>query len=253
MNDSTTGEILKAIVIGASSGIGLDSCMKLLQSGYEVYAISRDVERLKDNLSRLDTLPKDRFFPIEANIQLATDRNFVTRSLRSKEMKFDSLIFVSALPFGKRIGMVATQDIRDVFEVNTFAFFDIFQGISRSMNDGASVVVISSNSSNHVQAGNSVYGSSKSALERLSASFSYEFRNRGIRVNCVAPTLVSTEMLKMMDQKSQNEILERSNSERPLSVGEVTDLVMFLLSPRAIALNGLVLDIGLNLRSEESL
>jgi hypothetical protein len=59
-------------------------------------------------------------------------------------------------------------------------------------------------------------------------------------------------MLKMMDQKSQNEILERSNSERPLSVGEVTDLVMFLLSPRAIALNGLVLDIGLNLRSEES-
>jgi 3-oxoacyl-[acyl-carrier protein] reductase len=143
--------------------------------------------------------------------------------------------------------MVLPEDVRRVFEVNTLAFIELLQGLMRSFENPGSVVVVSSTAASLSQVGNSVYGASKIALERMVASFALEFRSKGIRFNCVAPALVDTDMLEMMDLQAREETLQAVNSERALTTREVSDVVRFLLSPDSLAINGEVVDLGRNL------
>jgi 3-oxoacyl-[acyl-carrier protein] reductase len=143
--------------------------------------------------------------------------------------------------------MVLLEDVRRVFEVNTLAFIELLQGLIRSFERPASVVVVSSTAASFSQVGNSVYGASKIALERMVASFALEFRDKGIRFNCVAPALVDTQMLEVMGGQAREETLQAVNSERALTTREVSDVVRFLLSSESLAINGEVVDLGRNL------
>jgi NAD(P)-dependent dehydrogenase (short-subunit alcohol dehydrogenase family) len=143
--------------------------------------------------------------------------------------------------------MVLPEDVRRVFEVNTLAFIELLQGLIRTFEQPASVVVVSSTAASFSQVGNSVYGASKIALERMVASFALEFRDKRIRFNCVAPALVDTDMLEMMDGQAREQTLKAINSERALTPQEVSDVVRFLLSPDSLAINGEVVDLGHNL------
>ena len=145
--------------------------------------------------------------------------------------------------------MVDTGDIRHVFELNTIAFLDLLQGLMRSFDNPSSVVAISSIAAHLPHVGNSVYGASKIALERIAASFSVELRDKGIRVNCVSPALVDTEMLHLMAESARQESLVAVNSERPLTAHEVANVILFLLSPDSSAINGEVIELGCNLPS----
>ena len=236
----------KAIVVGASSGIGLQVTISLLNDGYEVYALSSNSEKLALQTSQLSETRVGNLHPIQCDLGEVEDRASAIRTLRASGL-FSHLVFVSGLPYGRRLGMVLQEDVRRVFEVNTLSFIELMQGLLRSFEKPASVVVVSSTAASFSQVGNSVYGASKIALERMVASFALEFRGKGIRFNCVAPALVDTDMLEMMDGQARGETLQAVNSERALTTQEVSDVVRFLLSSDSLAINGEVVDLGHNL------
>jgi 3-oxoacyl-[acyl-carrier protein] reductase len=236
----------RAIVVGASRGIGLQVTISLLKDGYEVYALSSNIEKLSLQTSQLSETKAGNLHPIQCDLGAVTDRASAIRTLRSSG-GFSHLVFISGLPYGGRLGMILPEDVRRVFEVNTLAFIELLQGLIRSFDRPASVVVVSSTAASYSQVGNSVYGASKIALERMVASFALEFRGKGIRFNCVAPALVDTDMLEMMGGQAREETLQAVNSERALTTQEVSDVVRFLLSSDSLAINGEVVDLGHNL------
>jgi 3-oxoacyl-[acyl-carrier protein] reductase len=236
----------KAIVVGASRGIGLQVTISLLNDGYEVYALSSNCEELVLQTSQLTETNVGNLHPIQCDLGEGADRASAIRALRGSGV-FSHLVFVSGLPYGGRLGMVLPEDVRRVFEVNTLAFIELLQGLIRTFEQPASVVVVSSTAASFSQVGNSVYGASKIALERMVASFALEFRDKRIRFNCVAPALVDTDMLEMMDGQAREQTLKAINSERALTPQEVSDVVRFLLSPDSLAINGEVVDLGHNL------
>ena len=236
----------RAIVVGASRGIGLQVTISLLNDGYEVYALSSNCEMLALQTSHLSETKVGNLHPIECDLGEEADRASAIRTLRGSGL-FSSLVFVSGLPYGGRLGMVLPGDVRRVFEVNTLAFIELLQGLMRSFERPASVVVVSSTAASYSQVGNSVYGASKIALERMVASFALEFRGKGVRFNCVAPALVDTDMLEMMSEQAREEVLQAVNSERALTAGEVSDVVRFLISSDSLSINGEVVDLGRNL------
>lgn len=236
----------KAIVVGASSGIGLQVTISLLNDGYEVYALSSNCEKLALQKSQLSEFNASNLHLIQCDLREAADRASAIRTLRSSG-SFSALVFVSGLPYGGRLGMLLLEDVRRVFEVNTLAFIELLQGLTRIFERPASVVVVSSSAASFCQVGNSVYGASKSALERMVVSFALEFRGKGIRFNSLAPALVDTDMLKEMGEQAREETLKGVNSERALTTLEVSNVVRFLLSSESLAINGEVLDLGRNL------
>jgi 3-oxoacyl-[acyl-carrier protein] reductase len=241
----------KVIVVGASSGIGLAVSLSLLDKGFQVYALtsSRD-ELLKKVINSKHPLQAN-LHAVQTDLSSAKSRQAALRELRPSTGTYRHLVFVSAIPYGGRLGMIPAKDVHHVFETNSFAFLDLIQGLVRFFESPASVVIISSNAAGFPQVGNSIYGSSKIALERLALSCALEFRDRGIRVNCLAPTLVDTEMMSLMDETSRLGVMNSANSLRPLSISEVTNVVLFLLSPDSKAINGEVINLGKNLTEED--
>lgn len=236
----------KVIVVGASSGIGLQVTISLLNGGYEVYALSSNFEKLALPTSQISETNAGNLHLIQCDLRDVSERASAIRTLRGSGL-FSGLVFVSGLPYGGRLGMVLLEDVRRVFEVNTLAFIELLQGLTRVFERPASVVVVSSSAASFCQVGNSVYGASKIALERMVSSFALEFRDKEIRFNSVAPALVDTDMLKDMGEQARDETLQVVNSERALTALEVSSVILFLLSSDSLAINGGVLDLGRNL------
>jgi 3-oxoacyl-[acyl-carrier protein] reductase len=239
------------IVVGASSGIGFEVSLSLLDKGFQVYALTSSRDELLEKMKNSRHPLQGNLHAVQTDLSSAKSRQAAIRELRSSAGTYRNLVFVSAIPYGSRLGMIPAKDVHEVFETNSFAFLDLIQGLVRFFERPASIVVISSNSAGFPQVGNSIYGSSKIALERLALSCALEFRDRGIRVNCIAPTLVETEMMSLMDDTSRLGVLSSAHSLRPLNISEVTNVVLFLLSPDSNAINGEVINLGKNLTELE--
>ena len=70
-----------------------------------------------------------------------------------------------------------------------------------------------------------------------------EFSVYNIRVNSIAPSATNTDMLNQMDKAAKKKLLENSSLEKPLSVEEVADKVLFLASEKSININGQIIKI----------
>jgi 3-oxoacyl-[acyl-carrier protein] reductase len=237
----------KSIVLGASSGLGLESTISLLKNSSEVLAVVRDRQKIFSELSQHSSLNLNLLTVFETDLALESERTKLIRDIRIHGNNYDSLLFAAGIGFGRRLGMISQMEINSLMETNLYSFFQIMQGLVRSMAKPSSVVVVSSFSSGYSQVGNSIYGASKSALERLTASFAVEYVQNGIRFNAISPTLIDTPMLKQMDVLSQEEVLTFVGSDRALKSQEVVSVVDFLFSEQSLAINGQVIRLGMNL------
>ena len=87
--------------------------------------------------------------------------------------------------------------------------------------------------------GRSAYSSSKAAMESLSKVISSELGKFNIRINCVAPGIIDTDMLKKNHSKENLKIVTESLSlERIGKPTEIADVVLFLLSSKSSYITG---------------
>jgi 3-oxoacyl-[acyl-carrier protein] reductase len=241
------GTSRKSIIVGASSGLGLESTISLLKNSSEVLAVVRDGQKILSELSQHSGLNLDLLTVLETDLALETEREKLIKDIRIHGKNYDSLLFAAGMGFGRRLGMISPTEITTLMETNVYSFVQIMQGLVRFMANPSSVVVVSSFSSGYSQAGNSVYGASKAALERLTTSFAVEYVQSGIRFNAISPTLIDTPMLKQMDSLSQEAVLSFVGSDRALKSPEVVNVVDFLFSRESLAINGQVIRLGTNL------
>ena len=92
--------------------------------------------------------------------------------------------------------------------------------------------------------GSFAYGASKSALNYLIKNLSIELKSSGIRVNGVAPTVVSNPMGDLMSEISKDKLLKFSNSEKPIESNKISNIVNFLLSEESFGINGQIIKIS---------
>ena len=92
---------------------------------------------------------------------------------------------------------VTPAEIDNTFNVNLKAVINVSQVVARGMiahGDGGAIVNISSRAAMKPLEESSVYCASKAALDHLMRVMTLELGSHGIRVNCVNPTIVKTEM-----------------------------------------------------------
>jgi 3-oxoacyl-[acyl-carrier protein] reductase len=101
-----------------------------------------------------------------------------------------------------------------------------------------SIVNVGSVTNSRVGSGQSVYAATKGALAAFTRAIALEYGRKGIRVNCVDPGPVDTEMFRQTQEFAGEEIKRQIPLRRFGTAEEIAELVVFLLSDRAAFLTG---------------
>jgi NAD(P)-dependent dehydrogenase (short-subunit alcohol dehydrogenase family) len=234
------------VITGASSGIGKQCAITCSQMGANVILIALEDDKLNDTLKLLGagnnlcyTRDITKFEEIDAIISDAV----------SKVGKISGFVHCAGIEMTLPLNMLKPENFSRVYSVNVISAFEFSKRISHKKNideNGGSFVFIASIMSDFGQAGKIGYCSSKGALVSGARAMALELISKKIRVNCISPAVVLTEMSKnLLDSltlESQNEILMM----HPMGVGQPQDIAngcVFLLSDASKWITGINLHI----------
>jgi 3-oxoacyl-[acyl-carrier protein] reductase len=92
--------------------------------------------------------------------------------------------------------------------------------------------------------GESVYAASKAGVEAFSRVFAREMSDFNVRVNCIAPGPIKTDLLRGITESQINKIVSRQIIQIGFGKSDVCDLVELLLDKKSSSLSGQTLNIG---------
>ncbi|MEZ5797620.1 MAG: SDR family oxidoreductase [Paracoccaceae bacterium] len=208
----------RALVTGASSGIGAAIAAGLVAGGWQVTGLCRSAPA-----------PGIAHVPVDL-----TDPE-ATRAALSGLGPFDAVIHAAGL---LRVGPHATMDLADgaaMWRLHVAVAAELIQALAPQMPEGGRIVLIGSRVAQGA-AGRSLYAASKSALTGLARSVAAELAPRRITVNIVAPGATDTPMLQ--DPARRGEPPRTPPMGRFIQPTEVAGTVAFLLSDAARNITG---------------
>jgi NAD(P)-dependent dehydrogenase (short-subunit alcohol dehydrogenase family) len=242
----------KYLVTGATSGIGLATCKKILRNGDIVYAVGRDISKLRDLTIQYD---ENSFNFIPFDLSKTNLIESIFDNLLVDGIKFDGFVHCAGIEETMPLILYSPAKILNIFEINVFATIELIRLFSKKKysNDGASVIFFSSVMGILGQQGKIGYCSSKSAILGLTKSSALELAKRKIRVNAVLPGVVNTPMTQKLFSQLDQKNIDSIVGMHPLGIGAVEDIVPmveFLLSDGSRWLTGqnIIIDGGYSIQ-----
>jgi 3-oxoacyl-[acyl-carrier protein] reductase len=229
------------LVTGASRGLGLAICDRLLRDGYAVVGLSR---HRSDAYGALIARYPDRAAFHPADLAEIDEIPAVARELTDSHGPFWGLVNNAAIGKDGVLATMHQSDIDRVIRVNVLAPIILTKYVSRTMlarREGR-IVNVSSIIASTGFSGLSVYAASKASLEGFTRSLSRELGKRGITVNCVAPGYMETEMTRAL----QGDKLESIRRRAPLGLPQPEDAagaVAYLLGDDGARVTGRIVTV----------
>jgi NAD(P)-dependent dehydrogenase (short-subunit alcohol dehydrogenase family) len=237
------------LITGASSGIGACLAKYCDELGASVILTARSA----DKLAALSTEMRNNTRIIPADLTKESE----IQNLISELPIIDGFVHCAGKIQPFPIKFIKQKHIDDLFSINLNSAILLSSALlkSKKLNQGASVVFISSISAEFPYMGGSLYSASKAALTSFARSFALENASFKIRANIVEPALVKTEMFEQTKSAYDENEFEKFISHYPLGVGEPQDVantIAFLLSDLSKWITGTTIrmDGGLLLNSK---
>lgn len=234
----------KAIVTGGGSGIGLAIARKFVEQQITTVIIGRDEKKLcaaKDELGPL-CIPFSYDLTDLAVIPQMIDKIY------SQLGTIDILVNNAGINMKKNFEDVTDEEFQKILLTNVTAVFALSREVVKRMqtNGGGSIINISSMASQYGIPKVIAYSASKSAVEGMTRAMAVELAPMGIRVNCIAPGFIATDM----SARALNNDIERKQkvmSRTPMAAlgapGDIGDAAYFLASDAARYITGVILPV----------
>lgn len=236
----------RALVTGASRGIGFSAAVALAQAGAHVTLAARSLETLKvaekafqeSNLS-VDILELD-----------VTNSEAVDQAIQARE-PYQILVNNAGMNRPKNLVDLKNEDIDAVLDLNVKAAFYVTRVVTKRMLEAklpGSIINISSQMGVVGSPRRTLYCASKHALEGMTKALAWELGPSNIRVNTICPTFIETDMTAGMfaDPEFKKWVLDKIALGRIGQQEEIMGAIVFLASKASSLVTGsaLMLDGG---------
>jgi len=225
------------LVTGASKGLGLAICTRLLKDGYKVVGISRSQTTAFEELQK--DYPETLFNEVYDFANTEEIQNLV-RKITKTYGNIYGLVNNAALGHDGVLGTMHESQISELIKVNIESPILLTKYASRSMlmklqgrviNIGSIIATTGFN-------GLSVYGATKASLSGFTRSLARELGKAKITVNTVAPGYMKTAMTEGLEGEKLESIKRRSPLGQLATVEDVAGTVAYLLSDDAKNITG---------------
>ena len=220
------------LIVGGSSGIGLELVKVLRQNHHEIYVGSRTADTLAE-VSGVHHIPMD----------VTAD----TLDLDTLPKTLQGLVYCPGTIVLKPFQRLTIDDFKNDFNINLLGAVKVIQGCIKLLKkspSGASIVFFSTVAVSTGMPFHASVGSAKAAIEGLTRSLAAEFAPR-IRVNAIAPSLTDTPLAQNL--LSSEEKRKASANRHPLkrigSPQEIARSAAYLLSDDSAWISGQILPI----------
>ncbi len=233
-----------AIVTGGASGIGLAIAACFVNAGIETIIIGRDEQKLAAAQKKLGKKCYTVAFDLN---NLATIPNLV-KDLYKQYGNIDILVNNAGINGKKDLIEVTDQDFLQIMHTNVNAMFALSREVIKRMlkKKKGSIINISSMASQYGIPKVIAYTASKSAIEGMTRAMAVELSPNGIRVNCIAPGFIATDMSAKAlnnDAERKAKVFGRTPMGFMGNPSDIGDAALFLATDASKYITGVVLPV----------
>ncbi|WP_223547012.1 SDR family NAD(P)-dependent oxidoreductase [Pseudomonas sp. A-B-19] len=199
-----------AVITGGGSGIGLAIARRFVEEGAQVVITGRRQEALDEALTTLGS----RVTAFQGDVSRRDDVERLYKQVGQSYGRIDVLVANAGVIHPAPLEFVTDEQYESQFDTNVRGVFQITQKALPLLNDGASIVLVSSIAHFKALEGHCVYAATKAAVRSFARSWAYDLKHRGIRVNCLSPGPVKTPIIGKMGVPDESlEAFERTLGE----------------------------------------
>jgi len=231
----------KALVTGASRGIGLDLCGLLSEAGADIVAVARDETGLKEAAARVEANGR-RCLTVAADLGRREDPERAARAALDAWGTIDILVNNAGVTAPKLMVDQTIEEWDFIQAVNLRAPWLLARTLAPAMmaQKRGKIVNISSQTSSVALTEHGAYAASKNGLNGLTKVMTVEWGPYNIQSNAVCPTVTMTPMATQVwgDPAKLGPMVAKIPAGRVAQPMEVCDVVLFLASTASDMING---------------
>lgn len=221
-----------ALVTGGTRGIGKHTCLKLAERGYQVVMTYRSSSELAKAL-QAEIRDKGYITPeiYQCDMTDFKQVNQVIKTIKKEYGRLDVLINnAGVLGNSKPFLMTADTEWWSTLNTNVACVVNSCRAALPLMiaRKGGNIINVTSLSGQRGNPGQSAYSASKAAIVAFSKALHKEMGTMGIRINCISPGLIETDMTKDINPSYYKKRLANSPLRRMGKPGEVANLIAYM-------------------------
>ena len=227
---------LSVILTGATGGIGNSILDKLVEGGAKVLATGTNEEKLKIIKNKYSNVEVEKFdLSMHDKIE-----NFIDKSCETLGNKIDILINNAGITKDNLAIRMNNEEWSKVIDINLTSTFLLSKFAIKKMlkNKKGKILNISSVVAHTGNIGQANYTASKAGVIAMSKSLAAEYGKKNIKINCVSPGFISSEMTDNLNDEYKNLLKSKISLGRFGEGKDVANIVVFLCSDLADYITG---------------